>query len=375
MNAEPAGSPGDILVVDDTPANLQLLTGMLKERGYKVRPAPSGELALRGALVSPPDLILLDITMPRMDGFEVCARLKADERLRDIPVLFISALNEASDKVRAFHAGGVDYVTKPFNIEEVEASVRTHLELRRQRRELAASLERLKELEQLRDSLTHMIAHDMRSPLTSIQISLDMIEPLIPPDNADPEGAATLKDAKACVSTILEMIEQMLDVSRMEAGALQPRLERGDVAETVRLAVEGQRVLAGRRRLTFEAGGALGADFDAGLLRRVVGNLVGNAIKFTAPDGSIRVSAEPRGSLVRIEVSDDGLGIPPEHHERIFTKFGQVGGKRSRGGTGLGLTFARMAVEAHGGRIGVASEPGRGSTFWLTLPLRNSRDQ
>jgi signal transduction histidine kinase len=104
------------------------------------------------------------------------------------------------------------------------------------------------------------------------------------------------------------------------------------------------------------------------LLRRVIGNLIGNAIKFTAADGEIRVSAARQGEMIRVEVADDGFGIAPEHHARIFTKFGQVGGPRGRGGTGLGLTFARMAVEAHGGRIGVVSAPGKGSTFWLTLP-------
>jgi len=134
----------DIIVVDDTPANLQLLTGMLKERGYKVRPVPSGKLALQAAKNDPPDLILLDIMMPEMDGYEVCERLKADERLREVPVIFISALNETMDKVRAFGVGGVDYVTKPFQFEEVSARISTHLELQRQRRELK-ELQRVKE--------------------------------------------------------------------------------------------------------------------------------------------------------------------------------------------------------------------------------------
>jgi len=368
MNPDTPHPPGNILVVDDTPANLQLLTEMLKERGYKVRPAPSGELALRGARAAPPDLILLDITMPGMDGFEVCSHLKADERLREIPVLFISALNETSDKVRAFQAGGVDYVTKPFNIEEVEARVRTHLDLRRQRRELAAGLARMRELEKLRDSLTHMIAHDMKSPLSAIQMTLELIEPLLPASDAG--AARVLHGAKVSVSTILEMIAQMLDVSRMEAGALKPVFAPGNVPETVRSAVEAQRILAGDRRLVFASGGPFLTDFDAELLRRVVGNLVGNAVKFTRPEGEIRITVTPKGEAVRVEVADDGVGIAPEHHARIFTKFGQVEGPGARAGTGLGLTFARMAVEAHGGEIGMDSAQGRGSTFWLTLPRR-----
>src|SRR5689334_19044647 len=131
------GAPqGDVLVVDDTPANLQLLSGMLKERGYQVRPVPSGALALRAAESQTPDAILLDVTMPEMDGYEVCRRLKQNPQLRDVPVLFISALSEPLDKVRAFQVGGVDYVTKPFQIDEVQARIDTHVRLRRMRLEL-----------------------------------------------------------------------------------------------------------------------------------------------------------------------------------------------------------------------------------------------
>src|SRR5919199_2381771 len=124
-----SNNPGNILVVDDTPENLQLLVGMLKEKGYKVRPVPSGELALSGAKIFPPDLILLDIMMPEMDGYEVCSQLKANERTKNIPVIFISAINEVLDKVKAFEVGGVDYITKPFQVEEVLARVKTHLAL------------------------------------------------------------------------------------------------------------------------------------------------------------------------------------------------------------------------------------------------------
>ena len=129
----------NILVVDDTPANLQVLTGMLKEQGYRVRPALSGKLALQGAQAEPPDLILLDINMPEMNGYQVCERLKSDEKLREAPVIFISALNETLDKVKAFSSGGVDYITKPFQFEEVHARIRTHLELHGQTHRIPAT--------------------------------------------------------------------------------------------------------------------------------------------------------------------------------------------------------------------------------------------
>lgn len=367
MSSDSRRPPANIIVVDDTPANLQLLCEMLKGRDYKVRPAPNGALALRSAQLAPPDLVLLDISMPEMDGYEVCARLKADERLRDIPVLFISALTDPQDKVRAFQAGGVDYVTKPFNFEEVDARVRTHLELRRQKRELAASLAQLQELERLRDSLTHMIAHDMRSPLLVIGMTLEFLTPLV--QQADPSIAIMARDARAATATIVEMIAQMLDVSRMEAGALRPNLTTGDVVMAVRRAVEAQRPLAGQRKLNVTAPEPVVAPFDSELLRRILGNLLGNAVKFTAAAGEISIAVALRDGMARVEVTDNGRGIAPEYHQRIFEKFGQVEGKDAqRVGTGLGLTFARMAIEAHGGNIGIESAVGKGSTFWFTLP-------
>jgi two-component system sensor histidine kinase/response regulator len=167
---------GSILVVDDTPANLRLLTGMLKEQGYRVRPAPNGRLALQAVRAEAPDLILLDINMPEMNGYETCEALKADEAYADIPVIFISALTETSDKIQAFQTGGVDYVTKPFQFEEVQARVEAHLTLFRLKRELEEKYRQLKELEQLRDSLTHMIVHDLRSPLTGTLTTLQLIK-------------------------------------------------------------------------------------------------------------------------------------------------------------------------------------------------------
>jgi PleD family two-component response regulator len=162
----------DILVVDDTPANLQLLSGMLKDCGHRVRPALNGELALQSARHSPPDLILLDITMPGLSGYDVAAQLKQDKDLHKIPIIFISALTETLDKVRAFAIGGVDYVTKPFHYEEVAARMEAHLKIRRlqveleaRNRELRQNNGELRRLQELRDDLVHMIIHDMNSPL------------------------------------------------------------------------------------------------------------------------------------------------------------------------------------------------------------------
>ena len=370
MNTPQPHDSANILVVDDTAANLQLLTGMLKGRGYRVRPVSSGEMALRAVETHAPDLILLDISMPEMDGYEVCRRLKEDERWRDIPVLFISALSDTEDKVRAFQAGGIDYVGKPFQFEEVDARVRTHLALHRQQLELKDNYRRLQAMERLRDNLTHMIAHDMRSPLLALQLSLGLLDDAIPPGNTD--DASVLDNAKLGVRQLIEMVSQMLDVSRLEAGKMELKLESCDLVALAAEAVAALRPLAESRVLSVAPESPVPATCDHDLIRRVITNLVGNAIKFTATTGRIAVAAAADNNRVRVAVTDDGAGIPPEKHHLLFEKFGQVADRSRRGGFGLGLAFCKMAVEAHGGTIGVESAPGRGSTFWFSLPVAAS---
>jgi signal transduction histidine kinase len=372
-----AGAAGEVLIVDDTPANLQLLAGMLKERGYHVRPVPNGALALRAAEAQPPDVILLDVNMPDMDGYEVCRRLKLHERLRDVPVLFISALSEPIDKVRAFDAGGVDYVTKPFQIDEVQARIEAHVRLRRMRLELEdknrtieANFQKLREMEQLRDTLTHMIAHDMRSPLTGILAALHFIKEdcasTLPAQNAE-----DLQQAMDSVQAMVHMISDLLDISRMEASELPIERTRCQLAELARRAADS--LSAHSRERTVDLSGLANVaalECDGELIRRVFVNLLDNALKFTPARGTVRVRATCEAGAVRIEVADNGPGIPAHLHGLIFEKFGQarLRAEQRRYSSGLGLAFCRLAVEAHGGTIGLSSEPGQGSTFWFTIP-------
>ncbi len=358
----------NILVVDDTPANLHLLSGMLKDRGCKVRPVSTGQEALQAAQRIPPDLILLDINMPEMNGYEVCRRLKADPKLREIPVLFISALSETADKVKAFAAGGVDYVIKPFQFAEVDARVQTHLELRRQKRALQESYERLKELERLRDSLTHMIVHDMRSPLSAILGSLELLKAVMPAQ--PPELARMLQTARASAAALTEMVTQLLDISRLEAGQMPLRKTECDLAKTIQEVINSLAPSAAGRRLRLSTPDPGTALCDADILRRIIGNLLNNAVKFSPKEGEITVSIAREEAAVRVAVKDNGYGVPPEYHQKIFEKFCQAESKEKKLGTGLGLTFCKLAVEAHGGRIGLDSQVGQGSTFWFTLPVR-----
>ncbi len=361
----------DVLIVDDTPANLRLLSTILKDRGYRVRVAPSGTLALTAAQNSPPALILLDITMPDMDGFEVCRRLKLDARLAPIPVIFLSALSSTEDKVTAFQVGGVDYITKPFQQDEVCARVETHLRLRTLQVDLEEKIVQLRRAEELRESLVHMIVHDLRSPLTGLLTSLQLMEM-----GLGPERTQELEDIDRALESgraMSRLINTLLDVAKIESGELQLDAQDVSLVEVAQEAVRSLGALTREHRLDIEEpAGPTRACLDRVLIRRVIENLVGNAVRFTPAGGQVTIRLRPAGDGCRIEVADSGIGVPPEFRERIFEKFGQVEGKehRSRSATGLGLAFCKLAVDAHGGTIGVESEKGQGSTFWVELPAR-----
>jgi two-component system sensor histidine kinase/response regulator len=363
-----ADSKGNILVVDDTPAYLEALRGMLKDQGYRVRPVTNGRLALAAVEAERPDLILLDVNMPDMNGFETCERLHADARFAEIPVIFLSALSDTEDKVRALSAGGVDYVTKPFESAEVLARVETHLRIHRLQEQLAAQYQDLKRLESLRDSLTHMIVHDLRSPLQGILTHLQLLEldgVALGADNLD-----SVKQGLKSTRSLIRMISAVLDVSRLEAGEMPLRPTETDLSAAVKDALDNLSGLVVDRDVEVDdSAGSVSATFDRSVIARVVANLVGNALNFTPEDGSIVIRVTRRGERACIEVADTGPGIPPEYQTRIFEKFGQVdAGPEKKMSTGLGLAFCKLAVDAHGGEIGVESVVGEGSTFWFTLP-------
>jgi signal transduction histidine kinase len=357
----------DILVVDDAPENLKILMGMLTGAGCRVRPAPNGPLALRAAREAPPDLILLDIQMPAMDGFEVCRQLKRDERLAEIPVIFLSAFTDPATKVRAFEAGGVDYVSKPFSVDEVLARVGTHLKLVRGERELRRSYRELQEAERLRDSLVHMLVHDLRSPLQALALFLPSLAEQVQA-GLEPVWQARLDKAQGAIDRLIQMVSEVLDVSRLEAGQMPLVLEALDLAQVAREALDHLQPLAGQRELRLEADGRVTAWGDRRLVFRIFQNLLGNALKFTPDGGQVRVLLRQEGPWAGARVEDDGSGIPLEAQARVFEKFGQAGAETAWS-TGLGLPFCRLAVTAQGGRMGLESEPGRGSRFWFRLPV------
>ena len=359
-------TPETILVIDDESRLRMNLRAFLEDTGYQVLEAASGAEAFGLLDQQRPSLILLDINMPGMSGYDVCRHLKADPDTAEIPVIFLSAFLWATDKVAAFDCGGVDYVTKPLQFEDVAARVRTHLEIHRQRRLLQEQHDSLARLEAQRNAFTHMMAHDMKSPLTGLMCSLGLALEGLPPQLSTERSH--LKRAQACAERVLSMINKMLELNRLETGSMPLSRCHFDLSGLARETADSLHCIQGHRRLTVSGPVSGNASGDQELVRRVLTNLLENAFKFT-PDGSaIEVQVTYPGAFARVAVIDEGPGIAPEHHRAIFGKFSQASTEYRNNGFGLGLAFCKLAVEAQGGEIGVESRPGKGSAFWFTLP-------
>ncbi len=369
-----------ILVVDDIEENRDLLARRLEQQHHRVVMAENGIEALDCLRTETFDLVLLDIMMPKINGYEVLRQIKADESLRHIPVIMVSALDELDSVVRCIEMGADDYLPKPFEPALLKARVGACLDKKRahdREASLFAQLEqnfkRLQELELLRDSLTHMIIHDLRTPLCSVISGMQVVEGM---GDLNANQSEAIGIALKGGSTLLEMINGLLDIDKMESGSMQPDYSLLDAGALVSTAFDQVAQLAAEKGLSLTR--KIPDDLpsfqgDEDTLCRTLVNLVGNAMKFSPDGGKVTVAVGltlDRASLV-FSVHDTGQGIPAEAFERIFEKFGQVksanGGRRAS--TGLGLTFCKLVVEGHGGRIWVESVPGEGSVFSFTVPI------
>ncbi|HEX2201830.1 MAG TPA: response regulator [Longimicrobium sp.] len=375
MSGAPSGTAPLLLVVDDDPVNVELLCDLLEALDYRTVGAHDGASALLAAREHLPDLVLLDIMMPGMNGYEVCRRLKADAATAGIPVVFVTALSDTEDKVQAIEAGGDDFLTKPFNRPLLVARIRSLLKLKAAGDALERSYRRLQELERLRDDLTRMVVHDVKSPLSALMATLEMavdgdLGPL------SPELARLLDDGRERAGDVLQMIDNLLELSRLEEARVELEPREVDVGALLAEAADDFALRAeqrGARVAAVPPPAALVARADEALLRRVLANLVGNALKHGGPGVGVTLAAEPGGEAeggVRFTVADDGVGIDPAHHETIFRKWESLSRLEApeEGSSGLGLTFCKLAVEAHGGRIWVQSRPGEGARFHFVVP-------
>ncbi|MBM4194247.1 MAG: response regulator [Gemmatimonadetes bacterium] len=370
-----------VLVADDAEANVELLVDQLAGLGYRSVVARSGPEALAAAIENRPDLVVLDVSMPAGDlgvpdgesGFEVCRRIKRDPRIAGTPVVFITALSDTADRVKAIEAGADDFLIKPYHRPVLVARLQALLKLKGATDALEETLKRLRELQKVRDDLMKMIVHDLKAPLTSILATLEMLREGDFGNLASPQSRA-VSDAEAKAEDLLTLIEDLLEVSKIEEQTV------AIVPEPIAPAALLSEIVYDWQ-LRFQQEGATATvdvsdeapvfNADKSLIKRVISNLVQNAVNHTPGHVVLQLSARPHPKGILIAVQDNGPGIPAEYQELIFRKFEQVyvqHAPRVRS-SGLGLTFCKVAVEAHGGRIWVASVEGEGSTFYVQLPI------
>jgi two-component system, sensor histidine kinase and response regulator len=376
MELHPLSLPEtNILIVDDTPSNLRLLSSMLTQQGYEVRSAISGAVALMAVQSIQPDLVLLDINMPNMNGYQVCTQLKANPETQEIPVIFLSALGEAIDKVQGFRAGGVDYITKPFQVEEVLARVENQLMLRKTQVELQQAkndalwaLEQEKELNRLKSEFVSMISHDFRTPLTTIQGFSELLR--TSRDRISPEMQLRyFNKIDGAVEQLLHLLDEVLLIGRTEVGKLQcqPQLIElepfcQDLIETAQLDSTTPHPI----ELTV-AENCYQANLDPTLLRQILTNLLSNAIKYSPDGGLIQLELAQQDTQLKVQLRDRGIGIPAESLNHLFDAFYRSQNVNQIRGSGLGLAVVKRCVEAHQGAIEISSQEGDGTTVTVFL--------
>lgn len=366
----------DILIVDDNPDNCRILTRLLTSQGYQVWTAKSGNEALAMAEQNLPDMILLDIMMPGMDGYQVCRRLKAEKRTSDIPVLFISALDQIPDKVSAFQAGGLDYITKPFELEEVLARVETHLTLRSLQLDLERQIAEL-------DAYAYTVAHDLKNPLHIILGYADLLATqLADTQNEEVQvWVATIVNTSAKMATVIDELLLLASVR----GAKDVTIEPLDMAPLVAMAIE--RLAAMITELCAEIIVPKTWPLAMGYgpwIEEVWMNYISNALKYGGRPPRIDLgsmvldSRLPRHhdasagigdqqSRIKFWVRDNGQGLSQEEQGKLFVPFTRLHQLRVEG-HGLGLSIVRRILDRLGGQAGVESTLGQGSTFFFTLP-------
>lgn len=362
---------GRILIVDDEAHNRLLAKDVLENEGHKVFEASDGFEALQILDQQDFDLLLLDVMMPGMDGFELCKRIRRQESLQRVPILLLTALSDRDSRLQGIESGAMDYLTKPIDIRELPARARNYIYSKKLSDKLQSYLAQIEELSKLRENLTEMMVHDLRTPLMGLLNSLELLHMRSASALSDKENQ-NLNRAQHLVLTLIEMVSSILDVSRFEAGSMPLCRESLDLKVITQSAYECLGALAKSRSMEFDfPDSPVFVNCDGEIIRRVLVNLIGNALKFTPRQGQIKVTLTQSQRASRMEIFNTGAYIPEENRQAIFGKFQQLKMRQSghRYSTGLGLTFCKLALEAHGGRIGVDSEVDVGSTFWFEIPV------
>jgi signal transduction histidine kinase len=366
-----------VLLVDDNPTNLKILCRALSGLSCRLLLATNGEEALKIAQETAPAVILLDVLMPGMDGFEICRRLKQDPETLDAAVIFVSGLTDSSDKVRGLEEGAADYIIKPFHPDEVVARVKVQLTVQALQAKLLQRNQELARSNDQKNQLLGMAAHDLRNPLSVVTGYASILEKGLAGPLSEKQ-ARLVSNIHSMGKEMQTLLEDLLSVSQIESGRLNLNRSLCDP----RLLVEGALQL-----LEFQAGAKeifvdvtareplpKSLRIDTSKIKQALTNLMSNAIKFSMPGSRIQVRLYQQDLSVVIEVKDQGPGIPADELPKLFQLFQQTSVQSTAGerSTGLGLAISKRIVEGHGGTIKVESEVGRGTTFSIWLPLTSA---
>lgn len=371
---------GDILIVDDALPNLRLLSSMLKSNEYQVRGISNSAMVITVVNAEPPDLILLDINMPGQNGYEICRLLKENPQTQEIPIIFISALDDVLDKVQAFSVGGVDYITKPFQVEEVLARVETHLTIRTLQKQLEKQVHDLQDLtenlvianQELQASnnelnaFAHTVAHDLKNPLASTLLSIDLLERFIEL-KMDEKALSSLNSIREGGYKLTNIIDELLLLAsvRKETVEKEPLAMAAIVEQVIdRLSMMFLKYEV-KIRIPDTWPVALGY---APWIEEVWMNYLSNAIKYGGSPPCLECGALVQADgMIRFWVKDEGDGIPEDVANTLFAEFTRMDHTRAQG-HGLGLSIVKRIIEKLDGTVGVVSAVGEGSTFYFTLP-------
>jgi len=360
-----------ILIVDDQKVNLELMEAFLSPEGYLLEFATDGIEALEKVDFFKPDLVLLDVMMPKMDGFSVCRRIKENKETRGIPIVFVTALSETKERIKGLEAGCDDFLSKPVNALELIVRCKNLIKLKKYKDELVAKNLELEKLQKLKEELMGMVVHDLKNPLTGILGNIQL--GLMQKDALNEKLQKYLLQAESDSYSLLNMIISILDISKMESGNVKLNKEKISISKLFKMIESTYSSKAEKegKKLKIEDFVKIELEADKSFLERIIQNLVSNALKHVEKEiGEVSLSAFRKEDGVYFTVSDNGEGIPAEYHDKIFEKFAQVETKKAGlAERGLGLTFCKMAVEAHGGKIWVESEVGKGSKFIFIIPV------
>lgn len=374
MNMEINPSEYKILIVDDVMSNVLLLKVLLTNEKFQIATASNGRQALDQVTKEKPDLVLLDVMMPDMSGFEVSQQLKANPETAEISIIFLTALNSTADIVKGFQVGGNDFISKPFNKEELIIRVTHQISLIAAKRIIVAQTEELRKTIIGRDKLYSVIAHDLRSPMGSIKMVLNMLILNLPSDTIGPEMYELLTMANQTTEDVFSLLDNLLKWTKSQIGKLKVVYQDIDMVEVTEGVIEIFSMVAELKKISIrlKTPSKLEVYADIDMIKTVIRNLLSNAIKFSNEETEILVTVQEQEGMAVVSVKDSGCGIDEENQKKLLhtdTHFSTFGTNNEEG-SGLGLLLCQDFVIKNGGRLWFTSAKGEGSTFSFSIPLK-----